>query len=255
MQDPGAYGVASYPDTIDFEEYRIRIDDRLYIRVYSTDAKTAALFNGGMESQVQQQIISHGGGVGSGYDLYTYQVYNDSTIDFPTLGKVKVHGMTTREVKHMLEKELTGYVAQEEGFSNISVEVTMINRYFSVIGPQQSGRFAIPKEKMTIFEALAAAGDISDFGDKQHIAIVRQIEGKTQVKQFDIRSKEIINSEFYYIEPNDVIYIRNRKGYSFGLTSLPTVISLTASTISFGAFLYVFINSYIVTPIVNGTKE
>ncbi len=250
MQEPGQYSVPSYADTVSFEEYRIRYDDRIYVRVYSTDEKTAALFNGGMNiANNQMTFINNGGGQNSSSDLYTYLVHDDGTIDFPTLGKVQVHGLTTREVKHLLEKELTGYIAHEEGFANISCEVFMVNKFFSVIGAQQSGRFPILKEKLNIFEALAAAGDISDLGDKRHIYIVRQIEGKTKVRTFDIRSKDIVNSEFYYIEPNDVIYIRNLPGYSFGLTNFPAVLSLTASTISFGVFIYVFVNEYIVSPL------
>lgn len=249
MQEPGQYSVPSYTDTLSFEEYRIRYDDRLYVRVYSTDEKTAALFNGGMNIQNNQFGLINNGSQSSASDLYTYLVHDDGTIDFPTLGKVSVHGLTSREVKLLLEKELTGFVAHEEGFANISCEVFIVNKYFSVIGAQQSGRFPILKEKLNIFEALAAAGDISDLGDKRNVYIVRQIEGKTKVRVFDIRSKDIVNSEFYYIEPNDVIYIRNIPGYSFGLTNLPAVLSLTASTISFGVFIYVFVNEYIVSPL------
>lgn len=249
MQEPGEYSVPHYADTIDFEEYRIRTDDQLYIRVYSTDEKFQALFNGGMQANNMNQLMTGTGGTNTSSTLYTYLVYPDGTIDFPAIGKIQVHGLTTREIKRLIEKELTGYITQHEGYQNISVDVNIVNRFFSVIGALQSGRFAIPKEKMTIFEALAAAGDISDLGDKHQIKIIRQIEGKTKVKTFDIRSKDIVNSEFYYIEPNDVIYIRNRNGYSFGLSNFPAILSLTSSTISFGVFLYVFIDRYIVTPI------
>ncbi len=249
MQEPGQYSVPHYVDTLDFEEYKIRIDDRLYVRVYSTDEKFQALFNGGMQATNMNQLMN--GDQGNSSTLYTYLVHEDGTINFPEIGKVKVHGLTTRETKKLLEEELTSFIAQHEGYKNISVDVNIVNRFFSVIGSLQSGRYAIPKEKMTIFEALAAAGDISDLGDKHQIKIIRQIEGKTKVKTFDIRSKDIVNSEFYYIEPNDVIYIRNRRGYSFGLSSFPAVLGVASTTLSFGVFLYVFINNYIVTPLSN----
>ncbi|MBR3565647.1 MAG: polysaccharide biosynthesis/export family protein [Paludibacteraceae bacterium] len=253
MQEPGQYGIPNYTDTLDFEEYRVRIDDRLYVRVYSTDEKTESLLNGGLG--VDQQRSFMGNAEQEGRELYTYLVHEDSTIYFPTLGKVKVHGLTTREIKYKIEDELTGVVKQHEGFRNISVDVSIVGRYFSIIGPQQSGRYQISKEKLNIFEALAVASDISDLSDKHKIQIIRQIEGKTKVKTFDIRSKDIINSEFYYIEPNDVIYIRNVRGYSFGLTSAPAVLSLTASTISFGVFIYAFVNNYIVKPLNTRSEE
>jgi polysaccharide export outer membrane protein len=120
----------------------------------------------------------------------------------------------------------------------LSVEVNIVRRSFSVISDQGSGTFTIPKEKVTIFEALAMAGDIGDFGDRSKVRIVREIEGQTQVKIFDVRSKDIINSEFYYIEPNDVIYIQRIKGQSFGVNSVTTSISVVATTLAFGGFVY-----------------
>jgi polysaccharide export outer membrane protein len=82
------------------------------------------------------------------------------------------------------------------------------------------------------------AGDIGDFGDRSNVRIVREIEGQTQVKVFDVRSKDIINSEYYYIEPNDVIYIQRIKGQSFGMNSVTTSISVAATTLAFGGFVY-----------------
>ena len=94
------------------------------------------------------------------------------------------------------------------------------------------------KEKMTIFEALAMAGDLGEFSDRSQIKLVREKDGVTTIKTFDVRSKDIINSEFYYIEPNDIIYIRQIPGKSFGINSAGTAVSVVASTISFGVFIY-----------------
>jgi polysaccharide export outer membrane protein len=96
----------------------------------------------------------------------------------------------------------------------------------------------MPKEKLTIFEALAMAGDIGDFGDRSKVRIIREIEGDTKVKMFDVRSEDIINSEYYYVEPNDVIYIQRIKGQSFGINSVTTTISVVATSLAFGGFVY-----------------
>ena len=119
-----------------------------------------------------------------------------------------------------------------------SVEVNIVRRSFSVISDRGSGVFTIQKEKVTIFEALAMAGDIGDFGDRSKVRIIRETEGETKVKIFDIRSNDIVNSEFYYIEPNDVIYIQRIKGQSFGINSVTTTISVAATTLAFGGFIY-----------------
>lgn len=236
MQEPDKY-IPSYADTLSFEDYELRMGDRLYVYVYSLDENVSKMYNaGGSGSQMRQQMMNGNSTYGS-YDLYTYLVMDDGTIDFPTIGKVPVRGLTTREVKRKLEEELSTLLEEIPGFSTVSVEVNIVNRSFSVIGAQ-SGRYMITKEKMTIFEALALVGDLGEFNSRKEIKLIREKEGVTTVKTFDARSKEIVNSEFYYIEPNDIIYIRQIPGYSFGINSASTVLGVTATTISFAVFVY-----------------
>ena len=241
MQEPDKY-IPSYADTLSFEDYQLRIGDRLYVYVYSLDENVQRMYNagGGNASQLRQQM-GRGSTYGS-YDLYTYLVDEEGNIDFPTIGKIYVRGLTTREVKRELEKELGTLLKEIPGYSTISVEVNIVNRSFSIIGAQ-SGRYMINKEKMTIFEALAMAGDLGEFNSRKEIKIVREKEGVTTIKTFDARSKDLVNSEYYYIEPNDIIYIRQIPGYSFGINHVTTVIGVTAATISFGVFIYSIIQT------------
>jgi polysaccharide export outer membrane protein len=237
MQEAGKHKIPSYADTLSYEDYQVRVGDRMYIYVYSIDERVSQMFNssghGINASQMRQNNM------GGSYDLYTYLVHEDGTIDYPMVGKVPVRGKTTREIKLLLEKELAGYIASSyTEYQVVSVEVNIVRRSFSVISDHGSGTFTIQKEKVTIYEALAMAGDKGDFGDRSQVRIIRETEGKTQIKVFDIRSKDIINSEFYYIEPNDVIYIQRIKGQSFGINSVTTTISVAATTLAFGGFVY-----------------
>lgn len=236
MQEPGKNNIPHYTDTLSYEDYELRTGDRLYIYVYSVDERIDKMFNasgGGLSSSQMRQ-----GSTGGGYDLYTYLVQDDGTIDFPMVGRVPVRGKTTRDVKHILEKELSSFIKGYGEYQMMSVEVNIVRRSFSVISDRGSGTFNIQREKVTIYEALAMAGDIGDFGDRSKIRIVREKEGKKEVKVFDVRSKDIINSEYYYIEPNDVIYIQRIKGQSFGINSVTTSISVVATTLAFGGFVY-----------------
>ena len=237
MQTPGKNGIPQYADTVSYEDYELRIGDRLYIYVYSVDERVDKMFNSS-SGTIGMQMLQGGGGVGGSYDLYTYLVQEDGCIDFPMVGRVPVRGMTTREVKRVLEDELSSFIKSYGDYQMMSVEVKIVRRSFSVISDRGSGTFNIQKEKVTIFEALAMAGDIGDFGDRSKVRIVREKEGLTQVKEFDVRSEDIINSEFYYIEPNDVIYIQRIKGQSFGINSVTTTISVVATTLAFGGFVY-----------------
>ena len=235
MQEPDRY-IPSYADTLSFEDYVLRIGDRLYVYVYSTNEHVQKMYNAGGNSSQMRQQMSNGSLYGS-YDLYTYLIDEEGNIDFPTIGKIFVQGLTTRDVKHKLEEELGTLLKEIPGYSTISVEVNIVNRSFSIIGAQ-SGRYMINKEKMTIFEALALAGDLGEFNSRKEIKLVREKNGVTTIKTFDARSKDLVNSEYYYIEPNDIIYIRQIPGYSFGINHVTTVIGVTAATISFGVFIY-----------------
>ena len=235
MQEPDKR-IPSYADTLSFEDYQLRVNDRLYIYVYSLDEKITALYNSGMSNQNMRQQMRSNSTYGSN-ELYTYLVDIEGNIDFPTLGKVQVLGLTTREVKRKLEDELGQLMKDIPGYKTISAQVNIVQRSFSIIGAQ-SGRYYIYREKMTIFEALAMAGDLGEFSDRSQIKLVREKDGVTTIKTFDVRSKDIINSEFYYIEPNDIIYIRQIPGKSFGINSAGTAVGVVASTISFGVFIY-----------------
>ena len=242
MQDPDRQ-IPSYADTLSFEDYQLRIGDRLYVYVYSLDEKVQQMYNAGGHSASQmRQQMGRGGNIYGSYDLYTYLIDEEGNIDFPTIGKVYVRGLTTREVKHKLEEELGTLLKEIPGYSTISVELNIVNRSFSIIGAQ-SGRYMINKEKMTIFEALAMAGDLGEYNSRKEIKIVREKEGVTTIKTFDARSKDIVNSEFYYIEPNDIIYVRYIPGYSFGINHVTTVIGVTAATISFGVLIYTVVQT------------
>ena len=241
MQKPDKQ-IPTYADTLSYEDYILRIGDRLYVYVYSLNEEVQRMYNAGGANSSQMRQQMGGGSMYGSYDLYTYLVDEEGNIDFPTIGKIPVQGKTTREVKWTLEEELSKLMKEIPGYSMVSVEVNIVNRSFSVIGAQ-SGRYMINKEKMTIFEALAMAGDLKEFNSRREIKLVREKNGVTTIKTFDVRSEDIVNSEYYYIEPNDIIYIRQIPGYSFGINHVTTVIGVTAATISFGVFVYTIIQT------------
>lgn len=243
LQEPDKT-IPSYADTLSFEDYVIRKGDRLYVHVYSVDEQVKKLFSasgangGGVNSAWVRQA---GNGQNSSIDLYTYLVLDDGTIDFPLIGKLPVRGLTTREVKHQLEKELSSYIKDYGDYHIVSCEVNVVQRTYSVISQARAGVYQISKEKLTIFEALAQAGDVGNWSDRSKVKIVREIEGKTTVLTFDLRSKDIIHSEYYYVEPNDVIYVQKLKGQAFGIDSAAAGVAVVAATLSFGGFIYAIV--------------
>lgn len=233
-----------YSDTLKFEDYKLQRGDYLYVKVSSIDPEASEMFNG-FSNQ-------YGGGMYGNYlnsdnstsRLYMYLVDEDDCIEYPYVGKIKVVDLTLRDVKLLLEDAL------KEMLTGYSVDVRLANRSFSIIGEAGSGKYTITREKMTIFEALAMSGDLAMYANRSKIQIIRQTSKGTVVKTFDIRTRSIIDSEFYYIQPNDVIYVPFTDEKVMGADHVTSVISITMTTISFGLFIYSIVNS-----IIEATKQ
>lgn len=230
LQEPSVF-IPSYDDKTGYEEYKLTPSDKLYIRMYSTEKETNQHFNGNNQSMT---TMMSGGGSSDYTDLYTFTVKNDGTIKVPIVEEhIYVAGKNIRETKKIIEEALKPYILEK-----FVVDVKIIGRYFSVIGGGSTGKFPIVREKMNIFQALALAGDLNTYSDRSKIKILRETNGTTQIKVFDIRSKDIINSEFYYIQPNDVIYIQNVNEQFFSVSTFGAALSTIFSTFSFGLFFY-----------------
>jgi len=221
--------IPAYKDSISYQDYRLKEGDRLFVQVYSTDDKTNVLFNGSGNTSA---FMMSGSASGENLDLYTYTVLPDGNIQFPLIGDLLVKGKTIRETKEMLEIAIKPIIQLN------SVDVRMVGRTFSIIGAGKSGRFPFPREKVNIYQALALAGDFGFYADLSKVRILRETENGKQIKVFDVRSVDIIHSEFYYLEPNDVIFIQPMKEQFFGVSTFWTAVSTLVTTYSFGFIIY-----------------
>lgn len=228
MQKPSA-SIPDYPDTIKFEDYKLQKGDYLNIRVYSLNDADISLYNCGRYN------ISRQAGDAAGSRLCLYMIDEDGKIEYPYLGEIEAEGKTTRQLKFELEDLFKQDVAK-----HLSVDVYLANRSFSIIGEGKSSRINLPHEKITIFQALAMAGDLTTYADRKKVKLVRNTPEGTIVKEFDLRTEKIIDSEYYYIQPNDVIYIQYSFAKHVGITHISNAISVTLSTTSFGLMIYGF---------------
>jgi polysaccharide export outer membrane protein len=208
------------------KEYRVCPGDELYISVVSLNQETNALFT---------SISGKGGAGQGGSKLSSFTIYPDGTIDFPYMESLYVKDKTTLEIKLMLEEKLQ-VIAKD-----CSVQVSLGNRMFSVIGESGVGMHGIAKEKTTILEALALSGDVRPYGDRSKVKIIRQTSTGTIVKTFEIRSQSLVNSEYYYVQPNDVIYIQPMGRQFWGIDSFGGVFAFISTLTSIGVMIYSFI--------------
>ena len=193
------------------------------------------------------KTLSANNSVGGQY-ANAYRIYSDGTVDIPFLPPVKLEGLTEQEAQDTL------CAAMRTIIPDADVKLAMYNKQFTVLGDAKSGTYTIYKDRLTIFQALAMTGDLMNSGDRRHGRIIRpRGNGEPMVMEFDIRPNSIINSEYYYIEPNDVLYIQKIKGQSFGINSAATTVSVVATTLAFGGFVYALVVR-IMNAVEGGTK-
>lgn len=201
--------------------YRIQAGDELYIDVNPFDPELKETFS------IENARVSFSEAEAM-LNLQSFTVYSDGCIDFPMLGKIEMSGLTTREARSKMESLLIGTF-----FNEAKITVKLVNNYVSVIGDvKRPGKFVIYKEDLNIFQALAMAGDVSTFGDRANVRIVRHTPQKTYIENFDLRSQDIITSKYYYVQPNDVIYVSRIKGQFFGMDSFTDFVSLVSGSLS-----------------------
>jgi polysaccharide export outer membrane protein len=164
---------------------------------------------------------------GAGQYANSYRISSDGTVDIPFLRPVKLIGLTELEAQDTLRK------AFREIIPDANVNLAMYNKTFTVLGDANSGTYNIYKERMTIFQALAMTGDLMNSGDRRHVRIIRPHgNNEPEVLEFDIRTNSIIDSKYYYVYPNDLIYVSRDKGNFYKQTSYSGFLGLITSSVS-----------------------
>jgi polysaccharide export outer membrane protein len=181
---------------IDYANYiknkKIKARDRLYIKILSLDEKTTRLFS--EESRLYGELDMH---------LNSYEVSDSGYIDFPFVGRIYVEGYTLSSARARLEDEISMYLP------NTAIKLKYAGNYITILGEvNRPGNHLFFKEKISVFEALAHAGGIRDYGNKQEVIIIRDLEGETNYNTIDITRKDITNTYYYYLLPDDVVIVQ-----------------------------------------------
>lgn len=211
-------------------EYRVRSNDNLYIRVIGEDELMTAFLN--ITGQGSGMSMGYGG-YGQNYmDFITYIVDEGGTISMPQIGRVEVEGKTIKEIEEMLNPLVHKHVA------NASVIVRVVNRTVSVLGEVKTpGAFNMMKYRQSIFESIGMAGDLTDFGNRHNVKLVRETEEGKQIAQLDLSDPNLVTSPYYYVMPGDLIYVEPRSKL-YGTKTLPytgplpSLISMIASALA-----------------------
>ena len=179
-------------------EVIIHKDDLLAIIVNRKDPELALPFNMPLVSyQIGGQNVSQ-------QRLVGYLVNQDGNIDFPILGEIHVEGLTRMQVTELIKKRLI----EEELIKDPIVTVQFLNFKVSVIGEVgRPGTFDISGDRITLLEALSMAGDLTIYGRRDRVAVIREKDGKRSILYHDLRSSDIFQSPCYYLQQNDIVYV------------------------------------------------
>jgi polysaccharide export outer membrane protein len=210
-------------------EPKIQADDLLGITVSSLSSESNALFNGGTVAPPTGAIAGSASPVvaksGEGY-----LVNKEGEITFPVLGKMKLSGLTKEEAAEKLTNEI------KKSVKNPTVNVRFLNFKITVIGEvNKPSTFTVPTEKVTILEALGFAGDMTAFGRRENVLIIREKDGVRSVVRVDFTNKDLLNSQYFYLQQNDVVYVEPVKAkvlQSSASSFYLPIISVAASVIS-----------------------
>jgi len=199
-------------------EYTIMPYDNIFIKVVTPDPKWSDMFN----------TLPTASGISISEEtaaLVSYAVDGAGYIQLPYAGKIKVAGKTLSVITDEVEKALKGYIA------DAAVTVKMVNNYVSLLGKvKQPGRYPIYKERMNIFQVIALAGDLNEYANRKKIQLIRQTPEGSFVKEFNLTDRSIMASEFFYVMPNDIIYVKPMKGKFFQLNGFPYSVLLSSIT-------------------------
>lgn len=216
---------------------RIMPKDVLTITVNTTDPEAAAPFN---LTVATVQSVSLRTSSTSQAVLQSYIVDNEGNIDFPLIGEVHLGGLTKNEAEKVIMEKIKPYLNASE---RPIVTVRMINYKISVLGEvQRPGMFTVANEKINILEALAQAGDLTIYGVRDRVKLIREDNtGKKEIHELNLNDANIINSPYYYLQQNDIVYVEPNKvkSQNSSVGSMTTLwFSATSILISLTSLLY-----------------
>lgn len=203
LQNPEV--VNNYQETLPMYDAKIMPKDLLTITVNTSDPEASAPYNLVVQTSIN---AAQSRNLTTQLMLQQYLVSNEGTIDFPVLGRLSVIGLTKGEAEDMIRERLAPHFTEMP-----IVTVRMSNYKISVLGEvAKPGTFTVSNEKVNIFEALAMAGDLTVWGVRDDVKLIREdAVGKRQIISLNLNNAEIVTSPHYYLQQNDILYVSPNK--------------------------------------------
>lgn len=215
---------------VESKPYRLQTHDVLSVTIKASDPKLVTIFNPTVSGSESEQSES-------GLYFNGFTVDDHGNIRIPVLGEMNVMGFTLEEVRVSIEKQLLAEYFKDN--ASIFVVVKLAGFRYTINGEVGStGTKTLFQEKVNVMEAIANAGDITTTGDRKAVTIIRQTPNGTEMKDLDLTNINVMNSPYYFLQPNDYIYVKPLKQKTWGtgstgiqsLTTIITLLSLFTTT-------------------------
>ena len=204
-------------------DYKLQPGDNLYIRFLNTiDQNSATALAGDNSSRTYMSSEA------SIY-LQSYTLDEEGCIELPLTGKINLKNMTVDQAKELLQEKVSKYINQT------TLIVKLSNFNLTVLGEvSKPGMYKVYQSQINLFEAIALAGNMTNFAQKDNVKIVRQTENGSEIVMVDMGQADILSSPYYYLKPNDIIYVEPLKIKQWGFTTFPysTVISIVSMAVT-----------------------
>lgn len=189
-------------DNIHLYDMTIKPKDELFIFVQSSNQEAAAAFN----SFESYPLDTRNPRVHGGRKIHTFRVENDGNINFPLVGAIQVAGLTIDQASDYIKKKIASYFTANTDYS----VHTYINNYdITVMGEvKRPNTFTIASNKVNVLEALAMAGDMTIYGLRTNVKLLRELpNGEYEIHQLDLTDANLLNSPYYYMHQRDILYV------------------------------------------------
>lgn len=218
--------IQQIPDSIKTYESPIAPDDMLAITVTAIDPNAVAIFN----LPTQNFLMPGETMMTTTPSLQTYLVDAEGYIDYPVLGRIKVGGLKRNEIAALLKEKISKYAEDPI----VSVQCT--NFKISILGEvTKPGNYKIDSERVTILDALGMANDITIYGNRSNVLLIREENGVRSFHRFDLTQSDIFKSPYYYLQRNDIIVVepnKARQGYAKYSQDKQYTVSIVSTIVS-----------------------
>ncbi len=214
-----------------FTEPIIQADDILAVSINTIDPQSAAVVN---QAGTNISVSSSSGSATGREQVSGYLVDKNGEIELSLIGRIKVAGLTTSQAKELIRTQAS------RDLKNPNVSVRFANFKVSVLGEvNRPTAYSLPNEKVSILDVLSLAGDLTIFGRRDNIMVIRDVNGKKEFGRLNLNSTEIFNSPYYFLKQNDVVYVEpNTAKVSTLNNSTRSVIALAVSLFSTAILIY-----------------